>query len=97
MREEAAWILGEMKAEKAVDPLIQALTDKDMGWMAAMALGKIGSERAVDALIQTLKSEDIQKRRASAWAFLCLMVDHFECPDILNLHNPGFYFKRIQL
>jgi hypothetical protein len=25
-------------------------------------------------------------RLASAAPFLCLMVDHFECPDIFSLH-----------
>ncbi len=68
IREEAAWILGEMKSQKAIDLLIHTLNDKEMGWMAALALGKIGSERAVKALIHALKDKNIQKRRVSTWA-----------------------------
>ncbi len=65
---EAVWILGEMKAEKAVNRLIQLLNDGNIGWMAATALGKIGSFSAVEPLSQALSSKDVKLRQSAAWA-----------------------------
>jgi HEAT repeat protein len=71
VREEAAWILGEMKQEEATEPLIQMLNGSDEGaWMAAIALGKIASEKSVPSLTRALENESIKIRRAAAWA-LC--------------------------
>lgn len=72
--EEAAWILGELKIEPAVKPLIRALKEKNTGWMAAAALGKIGSKEAVKPLLRRLKDKDIKIRRAAAWALAKLPV-----------------------
>ena len=59
VRERAAYALGKMKSEKAVDSLIAALKDEDsyVRWRAAGVLGEIGSEKAVDPLTRTLKDE----------------------------------------
>jgi len=55
----------------AVEPLIQALKDKDpvIRFGAADALGGIGDKRAVEPLIEALKDEDAAVR---AWAALAL-------------------------
>jgi len=47
-----AHILGEIGDKKAVQPLIEALEDEDIGVRcnAAIALGDIGSDKAVTAL-----------------------------------------------
>ncbi|MDD4250201.1 MAG: HEAT repeat domain-containing protein [Methanosarcina sp.] len=65
----AAEALGEIKKERAVKPLINALNDKDyvlskpdedfvVRWSASMALGNIRSEKAVEPLISLLKDEN---------------------------------------
>jgi HEAT repeat protein/energy-coupling factor transporter ATP-binding protein EcfA2 len=57
IREDAFYALGRIGSEKAIDVLIPALNDKDIGVrsIAADALGRIGSERAVGSLIAALK------------------------------------------
>jgi HEAT repeat protein len=58
----ATQALGDLKDERAVEPLIQTLMkDKDLEvqWTAAKALGKIGDKRAVEPLIQALKKRII--------------------------------------
>ena len=56
--------------EPAVEPLIEALKDKDQDvrWEAALALGNIGDERAVEPLIEALKDEDEDVREAAGEA-----------------------------
>ncbi len=70
-RRRAIDALGEIKSERAVEPLIEALKDKD--WdvqrsVAAIALGEIKSKRAVKPLIKALKDGywDVQERAAEA-------------------------------
>ena len=60
VRGEAAEALGEIGDERAVEPLIHALKDRDKAvrWKAAEALGEIGDERAVEPLIHALKDKD---------------------------------------
>jgi HEAT repeat protein/energy-coupling factor transporter ATP-binding protein EcfA2 len=57
-RQDAAYVLGQLGSEKAVEALLSALADGDIGLLhtAADALGKIGSERAVGPLISTLNN-----------------------------------------
>ncbi|MEG3224819.1 MAG: hypothetical protein BME94_04625 [Methanobacteriales archaeon Met13] len=52
MRKFSAKALGELKNEKAVDPLIEKLDDKDWGVRvaSAKALGDIGNEKGVTPL-----------------------------------------------
>ncbi len=66
----AAYTLGLLGDERAVDPLIAALKDEDavVRVAAARALGRIGDERAVDPLIGALQDEDEIVREAAAWA-----------------------------
>ena len=56
----AAFALGEIGSEKAVEHLILLLRDKDKNvrGQAAFALGEIGSEKAVEHLVPLLKDED---------------------------------------
>jgi len=60
IRKLAVEVLGKIGSEKAVEPLIKCLGDKD--WTvresAARALEKIRSEKAVEPLIQCLGDED---------------------------------------
>jgi len=58
VRCDAARVLGVIKDARAVEPLIQALNDResaDVRCNAAEALGKIGDSRAVEPLVQVLK------------------------------------------
>ncbi len=51
-RQDAAFVLGEMKDEAAVEPLCESLkhTDALLRLVSAQALGKIGSRKALRAL-----------------------------------------------
>jgi HEAT repeat protein len=56
----AADALVRIGSEKAVDPLISALSpdkDRSVRWRAASALGRIGSEKVVEPLKSALKDE----------------------------------------
>jgi HEAT repeat protein/energy-coupling factor transporter ATP-binding protein EcfA2 len=72
VRWRAAYALGKIGSEKAVDPLIGALTtDEDSGvrGRAAEALGELGSGKAVDPLIGALttdKDSGVRRRAVSA-------------------------------
>jgi hypothetical protein len=72
VRERAAYALGEIGSEKAVEPLISALSraeESDVQRSAAYALGGIGSEKAVEPLITALttaKERDVQRSAAYA-------------------------------
>lgn len=63
--QRAAWILGEIKALEAVEPLIKlSQLSKEMGILesVAEAIGKIGNERAVDILSHLMTSSYITVR-----------------------------------
>ncbi len=70
VRWSAAFALGEVGGERAVDALLSLLKDEDsfVRWRAAAALGEVGGERAVDALLSLLKDEDsfVRWRAAAA-------------------------------
>jgi HEAT repeat protein len=70
VRRKAALALGWMEDETAVEPLIQALGDKDLLVREAVAhaLGRIGDKRAVEPLIQALRDKygEVQERAAEA-------------------------------
>ena len=72
VRVSAAYALGSLGSEKAVQPLIKALTtDKESSirWVAAYALGSLGSEKALEPLIKALttdKESHVRWRAASA-------------------------------
>ena len=72
VRLRAVYALGRIGSEKAIEPLIKALTtDKegDVRWRAAHALERIGSEKAIEPLIKALttdKESDVRWRAAHA-------------------------------
>jgi len=70
VRKNAAEALGKIKDPRAVEPLIEALKDKDfrVRWNAAEALGEIGDPKAVKPLIAALKDKDSTVRLYAAEA-----------------------------
>jgi len=69
IRREAAVALGEIKDEKAIEPLITALTtdeESEVRGSAAFALGSIGSEKAIEPLITALTTDEESGVRGSA-------------------------------
>jgi len=75
-RQFAARVLEKVKDGRAVEPLIQALSNEGKSsdgeyvvpWVAAVSLGKVGDKRAVEPLINALSHEDEFVRRCSARA-----------------------------
>ena len=67
-REKAADFLGEIGDPKAVPPLIEALGDPVISWIAAESLGKLRDARAVQPLIASLASGEKWLRRNAAIA-----------------------------
>lgn len=74
--ESAAWILGEIRSQDAVEPLLKLLEKDDYSVIAAMALAKIGSMEAEIPLIHKLVTVDVQNRRAVAWALSKLASEY---------------------
>jgi len=69
LRREAASALAKLGSEKAINPLIKALTDdkeSDVQERAAIALGQLGSEKALDPLIKVLTT-DVHKENNLRW------------------------------
>ncbi|MBN2592557.1 MAG: HEAT repeat domain-containing protein [Sedimentisphaerales bacterium] len=68
-RWQAAWVLGKIECEKAIEPLVEALADDD--WMvsdeAAVALTRISSEKVIKALIDARINRDDHVREQAAW------------------------------
>jgi HEAT repeat protein len=63
--QRAAWILGELKAQEAIDPMITLVqTSQDLGTLesAVEALGKIGDEKAVEALSRLISTSYLTVR-----------------------------------
>lgn len=59
-REKAAELLGIVRPERAIDPLLAALEDEvlDVRMRAAAALGQVGGQRAREALIAALTDQN---------------------------------------
>jgi HEAT repeat protein len=71
VRELAAWALSEMKDERAVKALCDALlTDSqvDVRRAAAEALGEIRSSEAISSLKQALNDPEPRVRSKAGWA-----------------------------
>ena len=69
VRWSAADALGRIGSEKAVEPLITALTTAKgsaVRWSAADALGRIGSEKAIEPLLKALTTAEASAVRGSA-------------------------------
>lgn len=67
----AAWILGERRDPRAVEPLLSLIErSKDLGVLeeATVALGKIGDSRALPALQHLLVHSYVSVRERAAWA-----------------------------
>ncbi|MFP3895567.1 MAG: HEAT repeat domain-containing protein [Anaerolineales bacterium] len=87
IRYEAARACGEIQLERAVDPLIELLQDRDreVQTMAVWALGQIGGQRAEEALQYCVEEGDEVLRDAASEAleemlFLAESLDLFEVP-----------------
>ncbi len=77
LRYYAAWWLGKMRIQEAVDDLLVAIEDKEdrtelggypLRRNASRSLGKLGNPKAIPALISALKCEDFYVREAAAQA-----------------------------
>ena len=70
VRAFAAWNLGKMRDNVALEPLMAALTDEEawVRWSAAEALGKIGDMRALESLTTALTDEEAWVRAFAAEA-----------------------------
>ena len=70
VRAVAAYALGEIGDIRAVEPLIEALEEKDLDLYSTVtiALAEIGDERAVEPLIEALKDDNWYVRQCSARA-----------------------------
>lgn len=71
IREKAAYILGDIHAEKAaVESLIQVLDDEywPIRKVAVLSLGRIGDRQAVEPLIKVLKDDYWHVRETAALA-----------------------------
>ncbi len=69
-RRRAAWSLGERENPRAVEGLIQALSDgePELRGLAAWALGEIKDPRAIAPLVSSLADEDIYAREMAVRA-----------------------------
>jgi HEAT repeat protein len=69
LRISAAWALGEIGDASAVEPLVEALSDrKRVKDVAAKALGEIGDPQAIDPLVDVLQDENWEVRSTAAKA-----------------------------
>jgi len=87
-RRHAAGALGETKDPRAIEPLIAAFKDSDVGvrMYAAQALGEIGAP-AVGPLIAALEDSDKRVRRNAAVALGCMNHPRAVEPLIAALKN----------
>jgi HEAT repeat protein len=69
VRQSAAWALGEIGTEEAVEPLVNALEDRKLvREVAAKSLGEIGDARAVEPLISLMEDDTWDVRGTAARA-----------------------------
>ena len=68
IKQEAAYILGEIEEEDSVPPLIEAVNDKEpeVRAQAALSLGKLEDKNAVDSLILLMENDENENVRTSA-------------------------------
>jgi HEAT repeat protein len=90
VRRDAAEALGQMGDARAVEPLLEVLTDpdRDVRIGAANALGQIGDLSAVEPLLGSLRDEDPGVREAAVGAFCRLggaLGEHFDSRAIAPL------------
>jgi HEAT repeat protein len=89
-RTRSAEALGEIGDKAAVQPLIDALSDKstDVQYVAAKSLGLLADVRAVEPLIEKLKSDEKWVRRGSAHALGLIGDKRAVDPLIALLSDP---------
>lgn len=89
LRRSSAYILGEIKSDEAVIPLMRALksgTDEQTQIAAALSLCKIGDARGVFAVKQEARFGDSKKVRNSCSWFYDQYVERgvFEFPSVVG-------------
>ena len=78
----AAWILGERRERKAVEPLMRVVQESEdlfIGQAAVEALGKIGDRRAQETIASALNHRSPRLRRAALSAMRLL-----QCGQVLD-------------
>jgi HEAT repeat protein len=70
LRDSAAWVLGQIGDQRAVEGLLARLEDDSptVRASAAGALGRVGEGRAVAGLLACLEDDSAEVRAAAAWA-----------------------------
>lgn len=88
-RKAAIEILGQIRDERSVDPLIAALQDEDASvrCTAAWYLGNAGGERVIGPLIAALDDKDILTRCAAVRSLAFLKRSEAVTPLIAMLQN----------
>ncbi len=92
--QKAAWVLGDLRAKKAVPVLLDHLKMPAKGpehsWML-IALGQIGTPAAVDALVALVKDpKGNPGQRASASDAIYLSGDKRAIPTLLEVAKSGY-------
>jgi len=91
---KAAWVLGDLRAKKAVGPLIARLNMPPRGGehtVALTALGQIGTPQAVDMLIAIAKNPKASPPlRASAASGLAKTGDKRAVPVLMDIAKNGY-------
>jgi HEAT repeat protein len=79
LRQFVAYLLGQARDPRAIEPLIDALQDEHVGvrGAAANALGTIGDQSAVPYLLPLLRQDNTQLVVWAAFALTRLGHDHF--------------------
>ncbi len=82
--------------EKALGPLIKALTDRNdqVRWQAAKALGQIASPKAAPALVDALEDHEFDVRWLAAEALMAIGVDALEPLLAALMKRPQSFWLR---
>jgi len=86
LRTSAAYMLGELKCEKGVIPLMRMLKSEDREdarIVAALALWKIGNSKGIFAIKQAIKFDDSERVRKLCAAFY--RAFYLQPKDSINL------------
>lgn len=89
LRTSAAFMLGELKCEKGVIPLMRMLKSEereDARIVAALALLKIGSERGLFAIKQAIRFDDSERVRRHCANFYHSYIENTESVELLAHH-----------
>ena len=108
MKETALWIIGELKAEEAMDVLIKGAVHKfvNVKRMALSAMSKIGSKKGEAAVLRALSDENPQVVAYAIKALTSISPDEHsdKIEDIrMNSNNKGIcaacdgYLNRAQV